>query len=54
MIHRFCIPPPRRAAQESASFLKKRSKKLLLLGAVATARPAPAEQKFFGYFFSKK
>jgi hypothetical protein len=32
--------------------LKKAAQKLLLLGALAA--PTPYEQKFFGYFFSKK
>jgi hypothetical protein len=38
----------------SASFLKKRSKKLLLFDPEAVSSPAAKEQKFFGYFFSKK
>jgi hypothetical protein len=40
--------------QERTSFLKKRSKKLLANGPAAVSSPAAKEQKFFGYFFSKK
>jgi hypothetical protein len=36
------------------SFLEKRSKKLLLLGLGGAQAPRTQDQKFFGYFFSKK
>jgi hypothetical protein len=39
----------------STAFLKKSSKKLLLIWAIGVASSRlKKEQKFFGYFFSKK
>jgi hypothetical protein len=43
----------RRQARTSF-FAKKEAKKLFVLRALARARHGPQDQKFFGYFFSKK